>query len=66
MGALLREHGATLTLPEECRDGNVAAIVSPDKPEPEEEESNEPEVDEFGLPIGPEDEGFEMDGEDED
>ena len=25
--ALLREHGATLTLPEECRDGNVAAIA---------------------------------------
>jgi len=29
------------------------------------EESNEPEVDEFGLPIGPEDELFELDGEDE-
>ena len=26
--ALLREHGATLTLPEECRDGNVAAIMA--------------------------------------
>ena len=25
--ALLREHGATLTLHEECRDGNVAAIA---------------------------------------
>jgi ankyrin repeat protein len=25
--ALLREHGATLTLPEECRDGNAAAIA---------------------------------------
>ena len=27
MKVLLREHGATLTLHEECRDGNVAAIA---------------------------------------
>ena len=26
--ALLRAHGALLTLPEECRDGNVAAIAT--------------------------------------